>query len=332
MKKLILLFILCIPLLTNAQLVTEKSLKDWGYGERKLKKAPKKIYLKNFSVNYQVLSSNSEVATNKDFNRSKAMMSVGLTGLETEDFQEITNKAYARAVGKLEAAGFEIVSADEASSIEFFEDYTRISGGTPSQAQIIGYISTAPNDFDFFVKRVTKKGKAKSNFFDITPKVSKQLGDIPVFETNVSFQFVTIDGSSFAGAAKMKGKVDYVLAATGIGTSAEGIFGSKIETSPTISRVVWKGGAAGAGALSIVQVSPKKDIPIEGVVEKKKFKEYVNAGASYNPSYSSLVMSKEIEVSHQVKADREAYKAKTLQALNEYLDMVVEKFIENANG
>jgi hypothetical protein len=214
-----------------------------------------------------------------------------------------------------------------------FQEYTKIVGGTPSQAQIIGYISTAPTDYAYYVKKVTKKGKSKGTFFDATPKLSKQLGDIPVLEANVNFQFVTIDGNSFAGASKMKGKVDFVLAATGVGTSTEGIFGSKVETSPTIERVVWKGGAAGAGALSIIQFSPKGDISIEGVVENKKFKEYVSNSA-YSPSYSSIVISddKKIEVSHQVKADRAAYKEKALQALNEYLDHMIQKLITRANG
>ena len=128
----------------------------------------------------------------------------------------------------------------------------------------------------------------------------------------------------------MKGNVDFVLAATAIGTSSEGFFGSKIETSPTIERVVWKGGAVGAGALSIIQFSPKSDISIEGVVEQKKFKEYVSSN-SYKPSYANIVIT-QIEVSHQVKADRDAYKTKSLQALNEYLDQMIQKLIDSANG
>ncbi|MFQ3213023.1 MAG: hypothetical protein ACI9L9_002048 [Marivirga sp.] len=167
----------------------------------------------------------------------------------------------------------------------------------------------------------------------MTPKLPQQLGDLPVFEANVNFQFVTIDGNSFANAAKMKGKVDFVLAATGVGTSSEGIFGSKIETSPTIERVVWKGGAAGARALTIIQFSPKGDISIKGVVEDKKFKKYVSNSA-FGPFYSSIVifLDKKIEVSHQVKADRAAYKEKALQALNEYLDQMIQKLIDSANG
>jgi len=161
------------------------------------------------------------------------------------------------------------------------------------------------------------------------------LGDIPVFEANVSFQFVTIEGNSsyVTDATKMKGVVNYQLPASAIAKSTEGIFGSKIEVSPVVARVVWKGGAAGLGALSILSYSPKSGVEIPGVMEVKKFKEYVTPDRSYNATYAgiSYTNNKELEVSHQVKADPEAYKEKTQQALNEYLSLVVDNFIASLN-
>ncbi|MFQ3213021.1 MAG: hypothetical protein ACI9L9_002050 [Marivirga sp.] len=59
MKKLLIIILICMPFLGYRQIVTEKNVKDWGYGEKKLKKAPKKVYVQGFFVNYQVLSSNS---------------------------------------------------------------------------------------------------------------------------------------------------------------------------------------------------------------------------------------------------------------------------------
>jgi len=333
MKNLLtLLLFVCAVSLTNAQLVTDKDLKDSSYGEKKLKKAPKKVYINKFNVNYQVLASSTETSS---YGKTKTQMAVGLVGIELEDMQEITDNAYKMVVQKFKDAGIEIVTADEAGQTKFYSDWTRISGGTPSQAQLLGYVSTAPHDYDYYVKKVTKKGKEKSGFFDTTPKLSKQLGDIPVFESDISFQFVTIDGSTMINdATKMKGVVNYQIPDAAMAQSAEGIFGSKIEISPVVTRVVWKGGAAGAGARTIMAVSPKKRIEIPGVMEQKKFKEYVSPDRSYNTSYSGIVFShnKELEVSHKVKADREAYRQKTQQALNEYLEYVVNQFIENLNG
>ncbi len=159
------------------------------------------------------------------------------------------------------------------------------------------------------------------------------MGDIPVFEANVNFQYVTIEGETyFNDATKMKGVVNYQIPQTAIAKSAEGIFGAKIETNPTMVRFVWKGGLAGAGALSILAMTPKNKIEIPGVMEQRKFKEYASPNVSYNTSYSSMVSRKEIEVTHQVKADRAAFKLKTQQALNEYLSAVVDAFIANSNG
>ncbi|HNP19699.1 MAG TPA: hypothetical protein PKL31_14775 [Fulvivirga sp.] len=333
MKKLILIAALFAFTMANGQLVTEKNLRDGSYGEKKLKKAPKKIYLNQFFINYQVLASSTESSAG---GKTRAEMAVGLVGIELEDMQEITNNAYAMVVNKLKAAGVEIVGADEAGKSEFFSDWTRIEGGTPSQAQLLGYISTAPVGYDFYVKKVTKKGKNKGTFFDTTPKLSKELGDIPVFETNVSFQFVTIEGSSslVTDASRMKGVVNYQMPESAIAKSAEGFFGGKIEVAPVMTRVVWKGGASGLGATTIMAFSPKKKIEIPGVVEQKKFKEYVTPDRNYSTSYSGIVYNnkKELEVSHQVKADREAFKTKTQQALNEYLGQVVDQFIANLNG
>jgi len=48
--------------------------------------------------------------------------------------------------------GYEIVSADKAAGVEAYADWERLSGGTPSKAQLVGYLSTAPASYDFFVK------------------------------------------------------------------------------------------------------------------------------------------------------------------------------------
>lgn len=329
------LFILSFFVFTMAQgqIVTDKNISDNSYGEKKLKDAPKKVYLNQFFVNYQLIAASSEASAG---NKTRAEMAVGMVGVGIDVMQEITDNAYSMVVEKFEDAGIEIVSSEEAANTEFFSDWTKMTGGTPSKAQLIGYVSTAPTDFDYFVKKVTNKGKTKGTFLDTTPALSKDLGDIPVFEANICFQFVTIEGHSslVTDATKMKGVVEYQIPEVAIAKSAEGFFGAKIETARVSSRVVWKGGAAGLGALSILNYTPKGKIEIPGVMDEKKFKEYVTPDRSYNVTYAgvSYTNDKELEVSHQVKADPEAYKKKTQQALNEYLGLVVDKFIASINN
>jgi hypothetical protein len=332
MKNYLLTLAFFVCTLVQGQIVTDKNISDNSYGEKKLKDAPRKIYLNQFFVNYQMVAASSEASAG---GKTRAEMAVGMVGVELDLMQEITNMAYAMVVKKLQDAGIEIVGSDEAGQTEFYSDWTKMTGGTPSKAQLIGYVSTVPAGFDYYVKKIDNKGKTKGTFLDTTPKLSKEMGDIPVFEANISFQFVTIEGNSsyVTDATKMKGVVNYQLPESAIAKSAEGIFGSKIEVSPVVARIVWKGGAAGLGALTILHYSPKGGVEIPGVMEEKKFKEYVTPDVSYNTTYQGVAYTndKEMEVSHQVKADPVAFKAKTQQALNEYLSLVVDNFIANLN-
>lgn len=327
---LILAFLVCT--LAQAQIVTDKNISDNSYGEKKLKDAPKKIYLNQFFVNYQLVAASSEASAG---GKTRAEMAVGMVGVDIDVMQEITNNAYSMVVKKLQDAGLEIVSSDEAAQTEFYSDWIKMTGGTPSKAQLIGYVSTVPAGFDYYVKKIDNNGKTKGTFLDTTPKLSKEMGDIPVFEANISFQFVTIEGNSsyVTDATKMKGVVNYQLPESAIAKSAEGVFGSKIQVSPVVARIVWKGGMNGSGANTILSYSPKGGVQIPGVMEDKKFKEYVTPDRSYNATYAgvSYTNDKELEVSHQVKADPVAYKEKTQQALNEYLSLVVDNFIASLN-
>ena len=334
MKNTLLIFAFFVCTIANGQLVTSKNLSDNSYGEKKLKDAPKKIYLNQFFINYQLIAASSESSSG---GKTKAEMAVGMVGIDLDVMQEITDNAYAMVVKKLTDAGIEIVNSEVAEKTDFYSNWTKAQGGTPSKAQLLGYVSTTPTGFDFFYKKVDSKGKTKGSFIvDTTPALSKDLGDIPVFEANISFQFVTIEGNSsyVTDATKMKGVVEYQIPEVAIAKSAEGFFGSKIETSRVAARVVWKGGMNGSGANTILSYSPKGKIEIPGVMEEKKFKEYVSPDVSYNTTFNGVAYTndKEVEVSHQVKADPAAYKAKTQQALNEYLSMVVDNFIASLSN
>ena len=313
-------------------LVTDKSLRKNGYGEKKMKKAPKKVFINSFFVNYQLMAgARASSATGA----SKTGMTVALDGVSADQLQAVTNKAYNRFVKKLKENGYEIVSADAAAKTEVYSDWERLSGGTPNQAQLVGFLSTAPGNYDFFVRRVTKKGKNKRNFFDIAPKISKQLDNTIVFEGVFNFQYVELDASSnyLMESSKVKAKVSFKMPATAVAQSQKGLLGQgHIATNPTMARFVYKGKAIGAGAESMISYSPKKDIEIPGVIEKKKFKEYTaNPNQPYS-NYASLgiLVDKDVKVSHQVQADTEAYLKNAEEALNGYLDFMLTRLAESA--
>ena len=102
----ILSFFVCT--LAQGQLITDKNISDNSYGKKKMKDAPKKIYLNQFFVNYQLVAASSESSTT---GKTSAAMAVGMTGVQPDVMQEITNNAYAMVVKKFQDAGIEIVSS-----------------------------------------------------------------------------------------------------------------------------------------------------------------------------------------------------------------------------
>lgn len=307
-----------------------ENLKDFGYGGKKLKNAPKEIYIHQFLVNYQMTSSGSETSTG---GKTKAQMAVGLTGIDANDVQEITDQAYSYLEKRLTDNGYKILLAEDVKSAEMFEDWELFKGGQPNKSQLMGYLTTAPTDGEFLIKGETKKGKIKTGILDINPKISKAVGNILIWNSEINFQYCRIEGNSFINdASKLKGTVKFIVPASAIAQSSEGFLGNgSIQTKQTSAKVVWKGRGKGAAAEAYINVIPKKDYEIEGVVEKKKFKEYVSPSPSvYTNAYFGILYSnnKEVQVSHQVQADNAAYKEKALENLKKYIDTVLAAMLE----
>ncbi|MBL0766383.1 hypothetical protein [Marivirga atlantica] len=302
MKKLIILILVCTPFMLSAQVLTKKDLKDRSYGAKKLKKAPREIYINSFYIDYQTYKAVSASAAS-GFNKSTASIAVGMISeLSPEDFQQITDKAYARAEKKLKEAGFRIVPAEEAKDIDMFKKLDMIKGGT----NITGTsVNTIPSNKSFFYKPST---------LDNSPKLSKQLGDIPVFELAIQVNFVELMRDNIGtGSTSVKGKVDLTF-------------------FPSISRVVWSnGGIMGAAKTMVIFDSKGRPIEIPGVIKSQKLKEYANAkgktdyitGTKYN-------VKEKIEVSHPVNIDRDLYIKQVDTYINAYVDILVDEFLEYA--
>ncbi|MEQ8244571.1 hypothetical protein [Fulvivirga sp.] len=92
--------------------------------------------------------------------------------------------------------------------------------------------------------------------------------------------------------------------------------------------------SAGGKTKAEMAFSSKGKIEIPSVVEEGKFKEFIIRDRSSATSYSGIVytIKRELGVSHQVKADLEAFQSKTQQVLNEYLSHLFDQFIVNLNG
>ncbi len=339
MNKII-LFLLAIPFIANAQIVSKSDLDITETGAKKFKKIPKKIYIKEFNVGYQYMENATAESKNDDESTETISMSVILNAdLTTDDVQSITDKAYQKFSKQLEDAGFELVGEEEASKLPFFQSgkVTKIVGGVPVDAG--GYIYTlatgttridkvtvvsdgitkTQNTIGSLSKGLGSLSKIadvakKDTYVDAKVKVSEELG-IPVLDFGINFNFLHLSAAGGGGFKVLKGT-------TGLSAAAYK------------SILVNKGDGKFSNAESLVQIAPKKGEPIEidGVIEKQKISKLADAknfkGYRFGTEYRQHRTIKQTKI---VEADKATYIAKVSQTLDEYLDTLSSTIIDSFN-
>jgi len=347
MKKLIFVVTVFFTAIIFAQQVGKVEIKkEAGYGMKNFATAPKKIFIQDFFVNYQMLFDQIEIAKGgREFGggyrgNAKAQLVLGVQGVSETDLQEITDKLYADYISKLKAKGFQIITADEASKIDRFKNWKLVKGGTPSKAQFPGYVSTAPTDVLFLVKNMNSKGKIKKkSIFDNGMGTSKDLGGTVVIRVNIAIPFVKdaeSQGSraltkTFGGVAKIVAKTELSITKS---TSVEkkGSWG-KVLLLNTSNLFSFKEGLKNQASLILV---PKKKILINGVFESKKYKAVKSASQDlWGTSMGSLrvfnVPDQVLSKMQAVPCESQVYKKGVLDAGSQYLNKSLSQFLSNIN-
>jgi hypothetical protein len=338
MRKIIYSLLLLLPLSVFGQIIHEKDVKISEQGAKKLKKAPKKVYFREFSIGYQsIIEANTTGIDRKA--STKISMTAGLDSELTEtDIQAITDKAYKRVVEKLENAGFTIITSAEAKEIDEYQKRVNTTvGGEPTYLN--GYVYTQPSGTEYYkvtsglneaVKgaknELSKQSKTlgnlpalglleKGSISDNTGKISEQLGNIPVMDFGMNINFAKITEDKKAGGSSV----------------LKGEFG--LNAHPYISRITWKGKGKLGNVETAISLYPKnyKPFEIEGVIPRQKIKK--TAAGKYRTDWGSGIVyaqQKDIKITNPVKADRDIYIAKVSQAVDEYLDILVAQLLENS--
>ncbi len=185
-------------------------------GQKKFKTAAKKVYIADFRVNYQLLYSQTEVAEGgREIGGgyrgdAKAGLTMGVKGLSQEDLAEITDEIYEQYVKQFKEMGYVQISAAEAAGIKEFEGYEMKSGGTFSEDQVPGLISTVPSNYEYLIKGTNSKGKEKTRFNGY--KASAQLGGVIVARLNIDVLFVEdAESGASKGLSKAVGGVAKIV-------------------------------------------------------------------------------------------------------------------------
>src|SRR5690554_5485293 len=149
MKNLIYTLLLIMPLSLSAQIITEKDVKISESGAKKLKKAPKKVYFKEFSIGYQSIVEASTTGIDRKAS-TKVTMTAGLDSELTEaDVQKITDDAYKKVAKRITDAGFSIISSAEAKKIDEYQKRVNTTVGGKID-YVNGYIYTQPTGTEYY--------------------------------------------------------------------------------------------------------------------------------------------------------------------------------------
>ena len=342
-----LLFLLSFGL--EAQTLGDFKPKDQSYGLNKIKDGKAtRIYIAGFDVNYQVYN---EKEAFKQGGRmlggahkgdAEAALSVGLEGLDEKTVQEITDKLYKDYVEKLRAKGFTIVTADEASKIEAYEDYERVTGGTVSFAQIPGVMTSTPTGFEYFIKGTNKKGKEKKGGFlgnqaMTFPKISKDLGDAIVSNVDITVLFIQ-DQDAWQGAgAKIKVKTNLRLVShEGVITTNDAKIKFKGSNDVTVveSKVEFYHGKMGMGSPTAYIGTLGKPLTIDGVVEGEKLTSFASGGVDWQGTQTlyGKYYSPENRSSENTKiilVDAKKYSEGVYAAAKKFLDHHTDEFLKS---
>ena len=330
-------------MLVQGQTIDKIEIKESGFGQKKLAKAPKRIYIAEFNVNYQIaysLTSISKGGSQMGGGRrgdAKASLSVAVPDIDFNELQKITDDAYQEYITKLKSEGYEIVDIDEAGQAEIFSKWERLKGGEISQAQFPGFLATTPTGKDFFVRRVTKKGKNKNGIFEYATKLSKQLEGVTVVKVNLAIPFVEeAEGGLSKGLRKSIGGLAKVVIRPNFRLAKE----EAIQLKNTYLSVKTGSGYWFMKSMKdqgqVIQVL-KNDVEIDGVFDEKKYKATQKAdqdlwGSSNGYFKMFSYEDREIAMTQAVPCKPEAFLSGARQVVKGYVMASLDGFLSAAKG
>jgi hypothetical protein len=278
-----------------------------NFSEKKMSKAPKKLFVNQFLVHYQVLFFDSEsTRSGVNYGATSASLSVGFDGIEETDLQKITDQLYREYVNMMKSKGYDILPTEDFKSNKAMAKSELFTYETPSYEQLSGYISCMPSGFKYFLQ----KGK-------------------PVLSGRIRHDGLTADV-----VIEIPFIVDAESGASKLATSAVGGV-SKIVVKPSLRindnslyAYNWSGG-------SYVKLPMKEPLVIDGVFKDQKFK--ASAGAQTNTSTTigatKITRSWDVDESRVQNAscDPEKYKKGVFDGAKMYLTEATSVFMEWAD-
>ncbi|MDN4165371.1 hypothetical protein QWY31_07650 [Cytophagales bacterium LB-30] len=296
-----------IYLPASAQL-GKKQIMAKGFKTKEFAKAPKRVFIHDFSVYHHVFESATATVSG-----ASAKLSIALEDLTPEVLMEISEESYQYLVKQLTDKGYEIVTAEEAQKAPFFSDWTMKSGGQLNTGNMPGYVNAVPPSMKYFVPGETKSGREKETFVDKSHIISQDLGDALVLQASYIFKAFDMDskGGVYRNTAKVEVKTNprmtTVLVQDGM---------KQIIKQPTMSLTYGKNLSAGKAGFSANMTKEYELNP--AIFDGESVKPSEVSGES---TFTGLFYSRSDKVKAlKVHCDVELYKQETKKALREYID------------
>lgn len=341
LKMVTLLVALAFTLNTNAQLITDKLVDVGQMKAKNFDEAPKKVFIKNFKVYYQMIAEaektiygGRQMGGGAYKGNATARLAVGVDGVDADQLQQLTNQIYNDYVNKLKGLGMEVYNSRDFPDLEFFAEDELLDGPRINLEQIEGSLMVVPDGFSYYVKRVTKKGKEKGGFISSMggaavsefsssiyhkglPKVSQELDDMIVVDAAINVPSIYLDPKSALGTVKIKGGA-YLRLENARVTYASG----KLN----------KPGAAAPD--KYIEMILKEPVLIDGVFGKQDFKSQASKKTTTVPSYAPFftVENTSVELSNTIVCKSEDYTREVGNAVTAFLDFSISKLKDGLSG
>lgn len=270
--------------LAVAQTVGKIEIKDNSYKVNKLAEGPKKVYISNFIINFEIYKEAVDSKKAGGFGRSvknasKAKAAVGLLTLDKEAIQQQADKLYNEFVAEFKGKGYEIISSETAGQTPTYNGWKKQSGPEIKETDMTGILAVVPSGFSYYYKD-RNAFSSKMAAFDKTPQnLSKDLDDALIADVTLIYVF-SDEGTDWniGNTAKVKLLINYRLANTYTVSSEETSAGltsmfdkSKQAVGLSTSLLLTRGKlSVGGSAAAQYTGTLKKDVEISDVLQKDK--------------------------------------------------------------
>jgi hypothetical protein len=322
--SIISLLLISLTFNIHSQTIEEFELGKTDWGTRVLKKSgfPKRIYIWDFKVNYQLLINWLEVKKGgRQFGGgvkgdATAQLMLGIKSIEDKHLTDLTDSLYLLFKETLKKNGYLLATKEEISNSEILKKYKLKQGGYLEKTKSPGQVIVSPSNEEFY-ERIPRK------FFDAFARTRAYNHPHELSEEfNIAFVSVNLNVSVFedaeSGFSKAIGKISgeaKLNAATRLKLNEL----SKIEFAFPKSNFNYKPN----NGIRILDVIPEKEF------ESRQSAEYDNLGTDYGSLRIFSAENRTFKNLQVIECNPLLYQNGVIKASNEFIKRTIEDMNQN---